>query len=238
MTSRCYLWSSPNTKGVPGLSLSMKSRIPLPAKKSRARSGPCLRPGAPYQILPSARHREGAEGRGSFGGIFIFSQFSGQIYSAGIWSRQHWGRVSDGWFKSPYRAWSLGPIRPLSAALRHNCGGALWKRRYLNLAFTCLCKFIWNQHFPWIECHIRQFSPNLLHHQHLHILASPWSVFQRANAPAPDLTTIHHPIAWNLSICGSLPLLHCTSRRNINNGQSIEAVVYLYPPSTANTSIT
>ena len=64
----------------------MKSGIPLPAKKSRARSGPCLRPGAPYQILPSARHREGAEGRGSFGGIFIFSQFSGQIYSAGIWS--------------------------------------------------------------------------------------------------------------------------------------------------------
>ena len=45
-----------------------------------------MRPGAPYQILPSARHREGAEGRGSFGGIFIFSQFSGQIYSAGIWS--------------------------------------------------------------------------------------------------------------------------------------------------------
>ena len=59
---------------------------PFTCQKVSRKKRPCLRPGAPYQILPSARHREGAEGRGSFGGIFIFSQFSGQIYSAGIWS--------------------------------------------------------------------------------------------------------------------------------------------------------
>ena len=65
----------------------MKSRISLPAKKSRARSGPCLRPGAPYQILPSARHREGAEGRGSFGVFSYFhnfpARFTRQAFGAG-----------------------------------------------------------------------------------------------------------------------------------------------------------
>ena len=119
----CLVWDSP---------WNLKSHY-LP-KSLESKKRPCLRTGAPYQILPSARHREGAEGMGVILGYFhIFTIFRPDLLGRHL--EQHWGRVSDGWFKSPYRAWSLGPIRPLSAALRHNCGGALWKRWYIWICF-------------------------------------------------------------------------------------------------------
>ena len=127
-------------------------RIPLYAKKCEARSAPCLRPGAlatPNFRFSQVHATEERRVGGSFGGIFIFSQFSGQIYS-GIWSTCTEAEYPTGGGSSlligiaAFELTSQLPSFFLSAALC-NSVGVLWKAK---ISESGLCTFCTNLKAP------------------------------------------------------------------------------------------
>ena len=101
-------------------------RIPLYAKKCEARS-PLVWAQVRWQHQiggsHKSTHQKGRRVGGSFGGIFIFSQFSGQIYS-GIWSTTEPEYPMGGW----RRLIGLGALEFNLPSLRSTwLVGVLWK---------------------------------------------------------------------------------------------------------------
>ena len=142
---RCYFWSSPNTKGVPGLRLSMKSRIPLPAKKSRARSGLVWEQ---VRLTKFSQVHAIEKGRRVWGHLGVFSYFHN---FPARFTRQAFGatlRQSIWWVVQVALGLGAFDLSALSqqhldttVAVPYEKGGT--SEFGLYLVFTCRWKFIW-----------------------------------------------------------------------------------------------